>query len=82
MEHLNESISAGERGWRTSRSSVLLTPPGPRSPVHTSPPKVATPGPPSRQLSTSPVPTLPEEPLESSAGGKVLLYLGLYCLLV
>lgn len=44
MEHLNESITAGERGVRTSRSSVMLlprsrgvSPPKPQSPVHSLP---------------------------------------------
>lgn len=67
MEHLNESIIAGERGIRLSRSSVMLAP-KPRSPVHpgTSPPKSATPPSStavSRQASTPApaVPTLIEE---------------------
>ena len=74
MEHLNDSISAGERGWRGSRSSLMLLPKS-RSPVHfrragrISPPKTpaspATP-PPSQlavvsQQATAPsVPTLVE----------------------
>lgn len=67
MEHLNESISAGERGLRMSRSSLMLVPKQ-RSPVHlgTSPPKAVShaEGVVSRQASitTAPsVPTLMEE---------------------
>ena len=83
MEHLNESISAGERAWRVSRTSLLLphtpTCTYPRSPRRASPPKLATPpsgneGTPSRQMSTnaSPptVPTLAEESLRSAGRDK------------
>jgi hypothetical protein len=63
MEHLNESIMAGERGSRLYRSSLMLAP-KPRSPVHltNSPPKPATPteGMVSRQASTTaPGPSVP-----------------------
>lgn len=76
MEHLNESITAGEKGVRTSRSSVMLlprsrgvSPPKPQSPVH-SLPKPRSPvhhgaTPPSfggMPSTTGPsVPTLPED---------------------